>query len=211
LDRQDLPDAARKFEESLALRCENGDEAGLANSLANLARVVEIQGDRVRATRLLEESLEVRQRLGDESGISQSLTALARIARKQQDDDRALALLCQSLTIFRKLGAKRGTAECLEGLAAVAMRKGHAASAVRLIAAANHLYEDSEFRPRPHDEADRQQTIELARARLGERDFAAEWAAGRSMWPDEVIGQLLGDDPTPDECRAVGRQNPALR
>jgi predicted ATPase/DNA-binding SARP family transcriptional activator len=115
----DYGSARMLHEESLAIRRELGDRAGIAASLRNLALVAYQQGDYGTARSLQEESLAIRRELGDRVGIAASLQDLALLAYSQGDYRTARSFYEESLAIRRELGERRGIAASLEALAAL--------------------------------------------------------------------------------------------
>jgi non-specific serine/threonine protein kinase len=90
-DQGDLAAARARYEESLALRREVGDQAGVAQSRLGLGLVAHEQGEDAAAVAHLRGSLEARRRLGDRGGIADVLEALAAVAAPRAPE-RALRL-----------------------------------------------------------------------------------------------------------------------
>ncbi|HMA37208.1 MAG TPA: tetratricopeptide repeat protein, partial [Chloroflexia bacterium] len=76
----DYPVARARHEESLALRRELDDKAGIANALSNLGEVAEAQADFAAAYALHAAALRLQIELGGRRGIAQGLESLARVA-----------------------------------------------------------------------------------------------------------------------------------
>ncbi|MDQ4099987.1 MAG: tetratricopeptide repeat protein, partial [Chloroflexota bacterium] len=113
----DLDQARTLFEESLAIRRELNDTAGIANTLNNLAIVADEQGDYARAMDIHAESLKLRREMNDQYGIAMSLNNMGGVAHMQGDFRRAAALHEESLGIRRAIGSKDGVASSLHNLA----------------------------------------------------------------------------------------------
>jgi predicted ATPase/DNA-binding SARP family transcriptional activator len=130
--------AARSLqEESLAIRRELGDRAGIAASLRNLGLVAYSQGDYGVARALQEESLAIGRELGNRRGIAASLNCLGVLIAHQQGDYGAARLLYEaSLAIRRELGDRVGIADSLRNLGSVAYQQGD-------YGAARSLFEES--------------------------------------------------------------------
>jgi predicted ATPase/class 3 adenylate cyclase len=103
-------------EESLAIRRELGDKAGIAYSLTSLGLVAQEQSDYASARSLHEESLAIKRELGDKSGIANSLRSLGIAAYEQGDYASARVLFEESLAIEQELGDKSGIANSLINL-----------------------------------------------------------------------------------------------
>ncbi|HEY8287582.1 MAG TPA: tetratricopeptide repeat protein [Chloroflexota bacterium] len=200
-DQGDYALAGTLLEESLALRRSLGDSRGVAISLNNLGLVAYCQSDYMRASTLLEESLALRQSLGDTRGIANSLGNLGRVAIGLRDYQPGVVLYQQSLALRRDQGDRRGIVECLEGLALVAVKRQETERAARLLGAAEALREEIGF-PRlqpPRDVPD--QAVAALCASLGEKVFAALWAAGRSLGLERAIA--LASEDASDRAREV--------
>jgi tetratricopeptide (TPR) repeat protein len=129
----DYARAVTRYQESLAIRRQRGDKAGVAASLNNLGLVAEDQGDHAGAVALYEESLAVRRELGDQLNIAASLNNLGVVAEDQGDYARATKLHEEALAIMRKLGNQRGVAVSLSNLGRVAHEQGDDARSVVLL------------------------------------------------------------------------------
>jgi len=104
------------------------------------------------------------------------------------DPARAKAFFREALEIFGRIGGMRGIAVNAVGFGASVIAEGDAERGVQLFAATAslraelgiELTEDEE--KRPHDEA-----VARAKVALGEEGFAAAWARGEDMKPDEIV------------------------
>ena len=111
-------------DECLAIRCERGDQLGVAASLSNLGIVAYDQGDYAEARDLLERSLSIQRELGNKRGIAASLNNLGIVASDARDFAGARRLHEECLAIERELGNRRGMAMSLNNLAAMANEQG---------------------------------------------------------------------------------------
>jgi hypothetical protein len=167
-----------------------GDKDELAVVLANLAHAMELQGDEARAQHLFEEDLRVRRELGDVRAVP-TLVALARLARKRHDREGALAFLRESLAVARPLRQSRGTVIIFDGLAAFALQDGQCVTAARLLGGAASVLSSVDFTPPRRDQPERQRTLAAVRDRLTEGAFAAAWAEGQALTPEELATQAM--------------------
>jgi DNA-binding NarL/FixJ family response regulator len=194
-------------EESLALCRAINHRGCLARTLDLLGRCALQQGHASRAQPLFEESLALFRVIGERRNAAWALSRLARVATVQGDNGVAQTLYEESWAIFKESGDTRGQASCLQGLAGVAARQGEVVRAARLWGAAQSLHETSS----PHDpfilpdeRTDDEQSVAAARAQLGEQTFAAAWAEGRTMTPEQAIaaqGQPLVSNQPPAKPR----------
>ncbi len=122
--RGDYAGAGALYEESLAIRRERGDRAGIAASLLGIGNLAYRQGDFAGAQALYEESLAIRRELGDRHGIAASLGNLGLAVYEQGDYGAARARHEESLAILRDLRDWRGIANTLNNLGIVADERG---------------------------------------------------------------------------------------
>ena len=183
--------AALLCEESVALQREARDEQGLATSL-NISGLVEIQrGDHERALALLEEGLTSAREAGDEWAVAVNLGNLGWAHLGRGDHELAARSFGESLERHLELGEKWLAADCLDGLARVASEQGNPVRAARSWGVAEALSEDIGATTAPLDRAAYERHLVEARARLGGAAFAAAWAEGRAMTPEEAVEEVL--------------------
>jgi len=174
------------FEEGLVLFRELGDKDGIAQSLCFLGQVALGQGNTVQARLLAEESLGLFRDIGERLGIAESLCLLANLTALQGNYAAARALYEQSLLILKEADEKWDIAYNLEGLAGVVAAQGDPGWAARLWGMAETLRADSNMPLPPVYRADYERSVATARVQLGERAFAAAWAEGRTMTPEQA-------------------------
>jgi predicted ATPase/class 3 adenylate cyclase len=119
--REELGQATRLFEESLALSQEMRDTWWLARSHANMALVYQSRGDPERATELYEESMRLLRERGDKQGLAFSLNNLAMVVYSQDDLGRAARLTEESVALHREVGTRGGVAVGLYNLGWIAL------------------------------------------------------------------------------------------
>jgi ATP/maltotriose-dependent transcriptional regulator MalT len=182
------PARARSLlEEVLALSRELGDKGNLAQCLSLAGRLALSQGDMTAGRSLLEESMMLSRQIGSQWGIAESLVGLAQVEASQGDLAAARALYEKSLTIAREWNYKALLPACLEGLANVVTAQGEPAWAAQLWGAAEALRETMETPIWPVERANYEHSVAVARTQLGEKAFAAAWAQGRSMTPEQAL------------------------
>jgi len=187
-------------EESLAIHRELGDKEGIAQALHGWGGVFLNQGDYARAGSLLEEGLSMYRELGMRRGVAGALFNLGRVAFGQGDFATAQVLLQDSLTMFKELDNKWLMALGLEELGAVVALQGQPTWAARLVGAAAALREAAGSPPEPMERGNYERGIAYARSQLGEQVFAAAWAEGRTMSPEQALAaQVQVTLPTPGE------------
>jgi predicted ATPase len=111
-----------RLDESVAIRRELGDDAGLGRSLPFLG--LAIGDDHKGARRLAEEGVAFCRTLGDRWGLAMGLTNLGRIEATWGDDDAAESPLEEATALFGAIGDDWLLALPLNSLGAIAYRQG---------------------------------------------------------------------------------------
>jgi len=218
LESQGDPATIRSLlEEGIALTGEVGDKHLVAWWRQLSGRLSLSQGDAGAARLMLEESLTFYREVGQRQDIAELLSLLARVAVVQGDHATARTLYEQSLNVVREIGYHVWVAPCLEGLAiVVAAQESEGASlagtlwAVRLWGAAQTLRETIGAPMPPVNRADYELAVAAARVRLGQEAFAAAWAGGRTVMPEQALagqGQTTMLPPIP-QASSTAPANP---
>jgi ATP/maltotriose-dependent transcriptional regulator MalT len=153
-----------------------------------------------RAESLAKESLTIHREIGAPWFIAWALHILGRVEEQRHDLTAARSWYQQSLLLTLELGDKYITPYNMMGLARVLLAQGVLTGAAQLWGAAEALHEGTAPLA-PLDRADYEQTVATARAQLGEQAFAAAWAAGRAMSPEQaslVSYQTSSSESVPD-------------
>jgi len=200
------PMAVRSLlEEGLALYREIGGKSGIAICLSLSAQVALSQGDVATARRLAEESLALQREIGDQLGIGDSLSLLGEVEASQGNYETARSLYEESLVIARKTGDKGGIAFYLEEFAGVIAAQSELTWAACLWGSAEVLREAIGAPRSPFDRVSYERAVVAARAQLAEKDFAAAWAQGRTMTPEQALAaRELAIKPAPHQSGALG-------
>jgi len=175
------------FEQSLTINRERDRIRGVAFVQKFLGRLALHRGDHTIAQTLLEESLSIYRTAGDRQGMAESLAYLASNAMLRGDIQVARSLAEEGLTRALELDHKLTIAVCLERLAGVLLAQGEATWAVRLWGGAAALREAIGAPLPPVERAGYEQAVTAARSLLGEQAFAAAWAEGRAMGPEQAL------------------------
>ncbi|HEX5505153.1 MAG TPA: tetratricopeptide repeat protein, partial [Thermomicrobiales bacterium] len=191
----DYARAVRHYEEALPVARALGLTYGTAFGLASLGDAVRALGDAPRAAALCAESLALFRQLGHTWGVALALTGLGDAAQARGDAARAAGLYRESLAQSGRLGDRRAVAEGLERLAraelAGAGDPGELRRAARLLGAAATLRDRLDAPRAPVHQADHERAVAAARGALGDAAFAAAWAAGERLTPDEALAAAL--------------------
>jgi len=183
----DLDQARALAEESLALWQEVGHTWGTGNLFSLLAEIVLRQGEEARARALAEESVVLLKERGDRWATVQALLGSVRVLAVQGDLDEARRLSQESLAVLLEVGNKEFIAACLEGLGEVVAAQGEHAWAARLWGSAETLRKAIGAPMPPVYQVGYEQALAHACAQVGEQAFAAAWAEGRSLTPEQVV------------------------
>ena len=125
---------------------------------------------------------------GDVGGEATALENCGWNSLGLSDPGRAKAFFREALEISGRLGWMRGIAVNAVGFGASTIGDGEAERGVQLLAAAASLRAElgieltADEEKRPHDEA-----VARAKVALGEDGFAAAWARGEDMKPEEIV------------------------
>jgi predicted ATPase/DNA-binding CsgD family transcriptional regulator len=181
-----LTTAQSLAEQSLPLIREGGNTWLGAHALDLLAQIFLQQGKTARARELCEESLATFK--GEESIYrDMPLLSLARVVAREGDLAAAQQLYRKSLALARAMGTNDYIAFCLEGLAAVVAAQGEPRWAARLWGTAEARCEALGTPLPPVYRADYERAVAAARTQLGEKFFAAAWAEGRTLTPEQAL------------------------
>jgi len=98
------------YRQSLDIKEDLGDRAGIAKTLLQLGTLAKKTGEYVEARRLYQQSLEIKEELRDQRGIAITLHNLGRLAQAMGEYTEAQRLYHQSLRIREELDDPRGIA-----------------------------------------------------------------------------------------------------
>jgi predicted ATPase/DNA-binding SARP family transcriptional activator len=196
LRQADRQDARRLLLECETLARELHEEARLAWIQQALGVIALAHDDYTDARRRLEESVSIFQRIGGKWQAAYALSSLAALAVLQKRYEDARPLLVEALRRALDLRMPNHAAQSLDNVAALVLAQGDAELAVRLLAAADAVREETGDQTTEGEDwfeyeiQMRAQTTAAARKRLG-RGFAGEWTAGSSLTLNEAVGLAL--------------------
>jgi DNA-binding NarL/FixJ family response regulator len=144
--------------------------------------------------------LALSREVGERQAITAALYTLATLAQAEHDHEHARALFEEGLPASAELGNETDVAHYLEGLAAVAASQGRIVRAARLWGAEEALLEKIEVGVHTYvpDRSLHRGRVADARSRLDDEAFAAAWAEGRTMSPEQAIAYALDHSATPE-------------
>jgi predicted ATPase/class 3 adenylate cyclase len=194
MEQGDKTRAAALLEESLARFRDLGDKVEIADALHILAGLTRLQGDEARALALEQESLALCRELGFKSLLPMVLIGMGYITQRQGDAARARGCFAEALALCREMRRRPCLTLCLAGLAGVAGMVRQPERAARLFGAAEALGEAFDQPWLRGHRIEWERNVVTARAQLDEATFAAAWAAGQAMTPEQAIAYALEGD-----------------
>jgi predicted ATPase/transcriptional regulator with XRE-family HTH domain len=168
-----------------------GDEVARARSLSVAGQVAHQQGNTECALAYQSESLALRRRFGDQHGVAVSLGYLGWIELERGETERALAHFREALPLCHKAENPRGIARCLTGIARLVADQGGLDEAARLLGAADAIGRSDGAVPAPDDRSRCERAAAAVEAALPEETFAAAWASGRALSPEQAVTEAL--------------------
>jgi DNA-binding CsgD family transcriptional regulator len=208
----DLTQAHTWLEESLALYQELGDKVSIAYYLQLGGLLALGEGDMALARSRVEQAVALFKEMRHRYGTTVSLYALAQVVGASGDDTRSQSLYEEGIAVARKEGNRQTIAFGLEGLARVVAVQGEVSWAARLWGAAETLRETIGAPVPPVERPAYESSVTAARAQLGEKPFAAAWAEGRLMTPDQALAArepVMIPTPIPTESSSTPLAKPA--
>jgi predicted ATPase/DNA-binding SARP family transcriptional activator len=195
IDEGDLPAARSRIEESLALRREAGDRVGVARMLFYLGTIERLQERFAAARPLYGEALALGRELRHPWVVPACLLHLGLLELGEGHPAAARQRITEALMLWRDVGDRRDLTRCLGALGRVAVAESPALErahhAARLFGAAEALEEVSGLPVARWEQAEWERAIGSIRSALGEAEFAAAWAAGRRLTPEEALAFVL--------------------
>ena len=116
--------ATTRYEASLQLYRELGDQEGMVRALYDSGSLAQAQGDYARAVALGEECLRLYRAQGNTWGTAHALYQLGVVALEQGDYGQAVQLGEESLPLFRRVGTKGGIACALNVIGLAVQARG---------------------------------------------------------------------------------------
>jgi predicted ATPase/class 3 adenylate cyclase len=203
---EELDRATVSLEESLDLAREVGNKVITAWALTSLADLLHTQGKVQRAMTLVEEGISLWRAIS-RWGLPAALYCQGHMAVTLRDFDRATALFRESLELWSKMGTRRGVADCLDAFAGLALAQRSPGRAARLYAAAEAMREVIGAPRPPRRRGKYNEDLATLRREMGEEEFAAAWAEGQAMTPEQACELIWLDGSDPRECQ--GNVHPA--
>ncbi len=186
-DLHDYEPAKRLFERCLGMAREHGDELNIADSLHQLAIIMDMQGDAAGAIPMYEELVATYRALGYRryQSLVQNNMGCAFIQLGQYE--RAQRLFVEGLLIRREMGLQLGYVYSFINFGILAAFENKPARAAQLIGAAEALSDRIGFSYTTVQDDLYLAAIASARATLDETRFNLEWSRGRGLSVAQAI------------------------
>jgi non-specific serine/threonine protein kinase len=182
----DAAGARACYQESLAICREVASRVGIGRSLVGLAAAALDRGDAATADALAQQGVALFRELGSNDGLAGALLCLGTVQHRRGDHGRAAGLAAEAMDRFREGGRTGWLAEALELLASAAGAGGEAEHGAVLWGAAAALRSAGDTVPPPAERRLIERGQAAARRALGAARFAAAWASGRAMTPEQA-------------------------
>ncbi|MHB1415890.1 MAG: ATP-binding protein [Chloroflexota bacterium] len=191
-----FPAAEALWQESLILARSAGYAVGIYLSIGWLGHLAFLRGDVARATALMEEALVLTRERGDQWTAALWLTVLGDLALIGGDAPRAGDLFREGLLLLWELRELQGLAICVDGLGQVAWAESAPLAAVRLFGAAEGLRSRSGAARFVADPG-YTRAVAAVQKSLGAAAYAAAWAEGKALSPEDAVVLALSVRPRP--------------
>jgi ATP/maltotriose-dependent transcriptional regulator MalT len=192
------------LEECLVISRQVGFKEGIAAYHCVSGQLALRQGNLALARSLAEKSALLYKEMGHQHGTANSLALLGAVLTAEGDHAAAQTLYEQSLAISCELSEQWVAAVFMVELGKVVAAQQKLAWAAQLWGAAEAL-RDAFGVPIPLSErADYERSLSATRVHLGERAFAAAWAQGRAMNPQQAVA-ARGQKPAPPPVTTTSR------
>jgi predicted ATPase len=187
-NRGQFDDARAGYARVRKLATESGDDLRAANMTVSLAAVSTASGDFRAGLDYSLDAVERYRELGSELGVLIGLLNCGWNAHGLGDAALAEGSFREALSLAGRLSIVVHTGNGALGLGVVLVTRNEEARGTQLLAAAATLRNELEFSF--NDDYERQEheaAVAAAKAALGQAAFAAAWARGEAMTPEEIV------------------------
>ena len=195
LDQGQVDEVPGLLQEALVRFRTQGDGWGIGWTLCQMGNVARLEGNQRRAITLFQESREQLVRSVHRQEHEELKFCLGRALQASGDAAGALRLYRESLTGFQEGGMRHSVGLVLTAIASIvasgARHPDRACRVVRLLGAANALWESVGMPLPPIERAGYEAALAAARDELGAAACNAAWVEGRAMTPEQAITYAL--------------------
>jgi predicted ATPase/DNA-binding CsgD family transcriptional regulator len=196
--------AARDAAESLRLFRQAGDRLQVGQMLGNLGYYELSAGDLDDARGHLAEALDIARELNAHEGIVYQALNLGLAEYLGGSPGAAEALFAESLDLARRMGMRAITAYALIGLAVAGRGGADPGWSARLHGAADQALADLDHALEPLEERLANHDRQRLRTAMGAEAFDAEYAAGRTLDPAQMLAAFQPADAAAGQAPAAG-------
>ena len=188
----DLAQARELLERAMRLSAEQSYQPGQVFAELGLGQTARQEGKLDVAETHIRNVLRASQRIGSDPDVARTISwsELGFIAEQRGDPDAARSWHIRCLTAARQLGDPQAVAQALTGLAGARALGGQPDRAARLLGAADAASRPPGTGGPVGAGADLTRIAALTRQALGDAAFAAEYARGRRLRPQQVSSLL---------------------
>jgi predicted ATPase/class 3 adenylate cyclase len=180
-DRDDCEHGLALAEEAVALRRKLGIPFGISHALAGLFFALMCFDDSQAAQQAVEEAIQIDRDGQNLEGLAWDLISLIFIAARQGRYEQIERILEEFLPLVRELADQSAIATGIYGMGSMAAAQGRGRQAARLLGAAEQMAVLGGFWIEIPGRAWVEDTIQAARARLGDSAWAQEYQAGQML------------------------------
>ncbi|MDR3690747.1 MAG: tetratricopeptide repeat protein [Fimbriimonas sp.] len=190
----DYEDASNSFEHALALFKAVNEPRRIAMTLNNLGILAVHHNDLSRARSLYNEALELNRRVGNRAFEAGNRTNLADLALREGDALTARTLAREACEMHLELGDRLNLQDTLEVLAPAEQILGRPRIAALLFATKEALMDELKTKVAPYVLEEYRRNVASVREVLGDEEYEAITAKGRTMTLEEVYRATLVED-----------------
>jgi predicted ATPase len=185
----DYPQAKRWYEASQAIFQELGSKEG--GVFIQRGRLALDEGNVAEARLWLERSVALAQEAGSAELVVEAQIALAMAWLAQGEYAASRAVLAESLSRAQAMHDNDAITQALCSAARLVLAQGEAQRPVRLLAAAQGLWDALGLPLAPEIRVGYEQSLRVVRSQLDETSFHTTWAEGRAMTLEQAITYAL--------------------
>lgn len=199
----DSSKAQALLEESLSIQRAIGETGRISDALKRLGDVFFEQDNLEKAYTCYQESLSACRKKDDRWAMIRVLNALAAFYIKTKDYATARATVTEAVGLAYSTGDKMALIQLFETQAKLETITGEATRAVRLLAQAEMIRQQTGFIRKSRHKSDDTKQLASLQQRLGEKVFAEAWSAGQHLKLEQVLELVLkSSDSSPVQLTA---------
>lgn len=188
--RKAFAEAKAILQESLEMQRALGRLEAAAITLNGLGEIARIQAEYEAATDYYQQSLALYEQLNYQMGRALVLHNLGQVKLQQEQYEAAAGCFRSSLALLRTMEEKVYIAWSLAGLGEAILPMGEGVAAVRLLAAAHALLQQTGGQLDSIDQASYEQALNQSKATLDTAEWKKAWLEGQAMPLENLLAPL---------------------